>query len=37
MGRVMDHKLTWFVLGGVAMYFLYPYVRSMVPGGQQGS
>lgn len=37
MGRVLDHKLTWFALGAVAMYFAFPYVRSMIPGGSQGS
>lgn len=34
MGKVLDHKATWFLLGGLAMYFAYPYVRAMIPGRQ---
>lgn len=35
MATILNHKATWFVAGAVLMYFAYPWVRGMIPGGQQ--
>lgn len=33
MGKVLNHKATWFVLGAAVMYFAFPYVAPMIPFG----